>query len=210
MSDICIGKMVLSVCATNCYYIYKNGCNKVVFIDPGDRGEYIYSELKSKGFEVDTILLTHGHFDHIWGAEELRKLSGAKIFALDKEEELLSNSDMNVSKMAGREYVLRADGYFKDGDILQILGFDIKVLATPGHTAGSCCFYFENEKVLISGDTLFEESVGRTDFPTGSGSTLAKSIKDKLSVLPDDVSVYPGHGDYTSIGHEKDYNPFWN
>ena len=84
-----------------------------------------------------------------------------------------------------------------------------KVIATPGHTKGSCCFYFEDEKMLISGDTLFEESVGRTDLPTGSMSVLNKSIKEKLAPLPDDVTVYPGHGNRTTIGHEKNYNPFW-
>ena len=209
MSEININSMILSPCATNCYYIYKENSNKVIFVDPGDRGEYIYDFLNAKGLEVDTILLTHGHFDHIWGCEKLRELSGAKVYALAEEEELLLSSDMNVSAMAGRSCTLKADGFFKDGDVLDICGFSINVLATPGHTAGSCCFYFEAEKVLISGDTLFEESVGRTDFPTGSGSVLAKSIREKLAVLSDDVKVYPGHGDATTIGHERDYNPFW-
>lgn len=210
MAKMIIDSIVLSPCATNCYYIYKENSNKVIFIDPGDRGDYIYDYLKAKGLSIDTILLTHGHFDHIWGCEKLRELSGAKVYALDAEEKLLLSPDMNVSGLAGRSCSLKADGFFSDGDSLNICGFDIKVLATPGHTAGSCCFFFENEKVLISGDTLFEESVGRTDFPTGSGSVLARSIREKLAVLPDDVKVYPGHGDATTIGHERDYNPFWN
>lgn len=209
MSDLKIGKMVLSVCATNCYFIYHEGQNKVILIDPADRGEYIYSALKEKGFEVDTILLTHGHFDHIWGGAKLRQLSSAKIYALDKEEPLLMSSDMNVSEMAGRACTLKCNDFFVDGQELDILGFKIKVIATPGHTAGSCCFYFEDEGLLISGDTLFEASVGRTDFPTGSSSELIRSIKAKLMVLPDDTVVYPGHGGPTTIGDEKLNNPFF-
>lgn len=210
MAVLKIGRMVLSSCATNCYFVYHEGNNKVIFFDPGDQGEHIYNSLKNNGFEVDTILLTHGHFDHIWGAQKLRVLSGAKAYALDKEEELLMSSDLNVSEMAGRACTFKCNDFVKDGDVLDILGFKIKVIATPGHTAGSCCYYFEEDKVLISGDTLFEESVGRTDFPTGSSSELMNSLREKLAPLPDDVICYPGHGDATTIGHEKKYNPFWN
>lgn len=209
MSDIKVGRLVLSVCATNCYFIYHEGKKKVIFIDPGDQGDYIYNQLKNNGFEVEAILLTHGHFDHIWGASALRRLSGAKIYALDKEEELLISEDLNCSEIAGRSCILKADEFFKDGDELDFLGFNIKVLATPGHTQGSCCFYLPDDKVLISGDTLFEESVGRTDLPTGSMSELKRSIIDKIAPLPDDVIVYPGHGSYTTIENERKYNPFW-
>ncbi|MCR5799985.1 MAG: MBL fold metallo-hydrolase [Lachnospiraceae bacterium] len=210
MSDLKIGKMVLSVCATNCYFVYHEGQNKVILFDPADRGDRIYSKLKENGFEVDTILLTHAHFDHIWGCSELRGLSGAKVYALDKEEELLLSSELNASAMAGRPCTVKANGFFKDGDELDILGFKIKVLATPGHTKGSCCFYFEEDSTLISGDTLFEESVGRTDLPTGNMGDLTRSIHDKLAPLPDETKVYPGHGGSTTIGHEREYNPFWN
>ena len=96
----------------------------------------------------------------------------------------------------------------KDGQEITLADMTCKVLATPGHTIGSCCYYFEEEKLLISGDTLFLESVGRTDLPTGSMAKLNRSIKEKLAVLPEDVKVYPGHGDSTSIGYEMQYNPF--
>lgn len=210
MSDLKIGKMTLGMAATNCYFVYHEGQNKVIFFDPADRGDYIHAALKEKGFEVDTILLTHAHFDHIWGCSKLRALSGAKIYALDMEEELLLDAQLNASEMAGRACTVKANDFFKDGDELDILGFKIKVLATPGHTKGSCCFYFEEDGILISGDTLFEESVGRTDLPTGSFSQLKHSIAEKLAPLPDDTVVYPGHGAPTTIGHERDYNPFWN
>ena len=99
---------------------------------------------------------------------------------------------------------------FKKADeTFEAAGFPVKLLATPGHTPGSCCYYFEEGGILISGDTLFLESVGRTDFPTGSMSTLSHSIQEKLAGLPDETKVYPGHGDATTIGHERQYNPFW-
>ncbi len=96
----------------------------------------------------------------------------------------------------------------KDGETVEIAGMQFLVIATPGHTKGSCCYYFEENKVLLSGDTLFQDSVGRTDLPTGSMSTLVRSVHEKLMVLPDDVVVYPGHGECTSIGHERKYNAF--
>ena len=209
MADLKIGKITLGVCATNCYFIYEQDKNKAIVVDPADDGAYIYSALKDRGFEICAILLTHGHFDHIWGCSELRKLSGAKVYALKEEEDLLQSADLNVSAQVRRPCTVKANTFVSDGDELTIEGMTFKVIATPGHTKGSCCFYFEDEKMLISGDTLFEESVGRTDLPTGSMSVLNKSIKEKLAPLPDDVTVYPGHGNRTTIGHEKNYNPFW-
>lgn len=209
MSDLKIGRIVLGVCQTNCYFIYHEGEKKVIFIDPADNGKYIIQALKSKGFEVEAILLTHGHFDHIWGCSELRKETGAKVYALNIEEEVLQSSSLNLSENAGRACTVKVNTLLNDGEIISILGFSIKTIATPGHTKGSCCYYFEDEKILISGDTLFLESVGRTDLPTGSMGELSRSIREKLSKLPDDVKVYPGHGDSTTIGHEKKINPFW-
>ena len=214
MSDIKIGRMVLSICQTNCYYIYRegkkdeNGMTEVLLIHPADRGTQIYEALSQNGFRVGAILLTHGHFDHIWGANELRRLSGAKIHAYEGERELCEDAQRNVSAQAGRPETVQADFYEKDGSLLEIAGFRLKLIATPGHTGGSCCYYLEEEKLLFSGDTLFEGSVGRTDFPTGSMSSLIRSIKEKLLVLPEDVIVYPGHGDTTTIGDEKKYNPY--
>lgn len=214
MSDIKIGRMVLSIRQTNCYFLYRegqkgeNGLTETIVIDPGDRGAQIYEALTQKGFHVNAILLTHGHFDHIWGANELRRLSGAKIYAYEGEKSLCEDAEKNVSAQAGRPETVQADFYEKDGTVLSLAGFSLKLIATPGHTGGSCCYYLEEEKVLFSGDTLFEGSVGRTDFPTGSMSSLVRSIKEKLLVLPEDVVVYSGHGDTTTIGDEKKYNPY--
>lgn len=203
-----IGKITLGVCRTNCYFIYKEGSNKVLFVDPADQGATIYQKLQDAGFEVAAILLTHGHFDHIWGVEKLRELTKAKVYALETEKKLLESATLNVSGHAGRECTLTADVFLKDKEKVTIEDMTFEVIATPGHTAGSCCYYFEEDKFLVSGDTLFEESVGRTDLPTGSMSEIVRSVKERLFVLPDDVKVYPGHMGVTTIGYEKENNPF--
>lgn len=207
MAELKIGKITLGMCQTNCYFLFREDSKEVVFVDPAERGQYIYDKLTENGYTVKAILITHGHFDHIMGADELRTLTGAKIYAPAADQELLQDAKANISAMWAEPCTLKADVLFEDGDVLDLGELTCKVIVTPGHTVGSSCFYFEEDKVLISGDTLFEESVGRTDFPTGSMSSLVRSIKEKLFILPDDVQVFPGHGGFTEIGHEKMYNP---
>lgn len=207
MADLKIGKITMGMCQTNCYFLYREGSKEVIFIDPADHGKHIYDKLTENGFSVKGILITHGHFDHIMGADELRSLSSAKIYAPEADKVLLQDAYVNYSAQWARKCTLEADELFGDGDVLDFGDISCKVISTPGHTIGSSCFYFEEDKILISGDTLFAESVGRTDLPTGSMSKLVRSIQDKLFVLPDDVKVYPGHGGFTDIGHEKMYNP---
>ena len=202
MGEIKIGRMVLGSCATNTYFIYREGENRAIVVDPADQGTQIYASLFKNDLKVEGILLTHGHFDHIWGLEPIL------VYALEDEKKLLGNAEMNVSEMAGRPAEVEADAYLKDGQEVTIAGMTFICLATPGHTSGSCCYYFEEAGFLISGDTLFQESVGRTDFPTGSMSSLVRSIKEKLFVLPEETKVYPGHGGATTIGYEKENNPF--
>ena len=218
MGDIKIGRMVLGVCQTNCYFLYREGEKDAVVVDPADKGANIYEALRRNGFRVAGILLTHGHFDHIWGLDVLRDTVNAaaeaegtepvKVYACEAERALLKDVKMNVSEQAGRACSTYADVYVKDGDEITLAGMTCKVIATPGHTAGGCCYYFGEAGILVSGDTLFAESVGRTDFPTGSMGTLVRSIKEKLFVLPDETRVYPGHGESTTIGYEKKNNPF--
>ena len=203
-----IGKIVMGSVQTNCYFIYKENDNKIIVVDPADRGEYLYNAFKEAGLEVAAILLTHAHFDHIWGCNKLRELSGVQVFASEDERELCESAKLNVSEDVGRPYTVSVDWYLRDGEKVTIEDMEFTVIATPGHTQGSCCYYFEKDNILVSGDTLFEGSVGRTDLPTGNGPTLSRSLKEKLMVLPAETLVFPGHGNSTTIGDEKKYNPF--
>ncbi len=218
MGSVKIGRMVLGVASTNTYFLYREGDGSCIVIDPADQGTAIYANLFKNDLKVEGILLTHGHFDHIWGVSALKGavnreraekgLEPIKVYALDAEKPLLESARLNVSESAGRACTVSADEFLKDGQELTIAGITLKVIATPGHTAGGCCYYLEEDGLLISGDTLFQDSVGRTDLPTGSMSTLIRSIREKLFCLPDDVKVYPGHGGATTIGYEKENNPF--
>lgn len=218
MGELKIGRMVLGMCQTNCYFLYREGETEAIVADPADKGENIYAALRRNGFRVAGILLTHGHFDHIWGLDGLRNAVNAagepeglppvQAYACEAERALLKDTGMNVSAQAGRPCSTYADVYVKDGEEITLAGITCRVIATPGHTAGGCCYYFEENGILVAGDTLFAESVGRTDFPTGSMGTLVRSIREKLFTLPEDTRVYPGHGESTTVGHEKKYNPF--
>lgn len=209
MAELKIGRMVIGAYGTNCYLVYREGRQEAIVVDLADRGEQIYEALQEKGFTVSGILLTHGHFDHIWGTKALRERSGAQIYALDAAEKLCEDDGLNVSRQAGRPYTVVPDVYVRDGEEIRIADITCRVIATPGHTADSCCYYFEEAGFVICGDTIFLESVGRTDLPTGSGGTLNRSIREKIFTLPDSVQLYPGHGDSTTVEHEKKYNPFF-
>lgn len=206
--SIKIGKMTLGMCQTNVYFVYKEGNKKVILIDPADQGKFIFDKLKEVGFEVGVIFLTHGHFDHIMGANELRKLANVKVYAPKADKVLLDDPYVNVSAQWAKPYTLEADEYFDDGAEYTFEDVTFKCISTPGHTIGSSCLYFEEGKILVSGDTLFEGSVGRTDLPTGHMGKLVASLREKVFTLPDDVRVYPGHGGSTDIGTEKTYNPY--
>lgn len=197
--------MVMGPVATNVYYIYDEDNKEAVVIDPAVKGQWIYDHLLGKGISVSAILITHGHFDHITGVNELREASGAKVYAPLAEKEMLADPSLNLSD---ENVTVKADHDVTDGEELSFSGFRLRMIETPGHTGGGCCYYCEQEKFLISGDTLFAGSIGRTDLPTGSHTTLIRSVKEKLMTLPDDVTVYPGHGTSTTIGEERKYNPY--
>ena len=151
---------------------------------------------------------THGHDDHFGAANDLKRKYGLLTFVMKEEEEAIISVRYNLSMNMGHPRVTEPDLFFIDNQTVPVLGTSMKTLLTPGHTVGGCCFYFKSAGVLFSGDTLFEESVGRSDFPTGSMRTLVRSVKERLFVLPDETIVYPGHNGDTTIGHEKKYNPF--
>ena len=155
----------------------------------------------SKDFDLDFIVIRTG-------AAELKKASGAKVYALAEEKKVCRTPELNLSAQMPPVVTIEADEWLTDGQTVETAGISFQVIATPGHTVGGCCYYCKEGGFLFSGDTLFEESVGRTDFPTGSMSSLVRSVKEKLFVLPEDTKVYPGHGDITTIGREKQYNPY--
>ena len=156
------------------------------------------------------IILTHGHFDHIMAAQELASTTRVSIYAYESERELLANPGLNCSSIFGKSLTLAPVESLRDFEKIQIADIEFVVLHTPGHTKGSVCYYIPDEQILLSGDTLFFESVGRTDFPTGNSGVLIKSINERLFTLPKEVKVYPGHGCSTSIGYEMQNNPYVN
>lgn len=207
MSEMRIKSLVVGMVQTNCYLVYDEKTKRAVIVDPGDGANVISSECRKLGLKPEAILLTHGHFDHIMAAAALRDEWGLKIYACEKELEVLRDGSKNLMLNYYRKaYALEPDITVRDGETFEAAGFAWKVIETPGHTIGSCCYYVEAEDVLFSGDTLFHMSYGRIDFPTGSGRDMAASVK-KLLTLPEDVMVYPGHMDATTIGYEKKYNP---
>lgn len=193
----------------NCF-VYADGDSGEGFvIDPGWEPERIASFLKRRGIEKVTILLTHGHFDHTSAVAKLKKLTGAKVFMSSLDDFLmksLNGETARMCQMGGVEEFVR-DGDIKDGDIFQAGSITLKALATPGHTPGGFSFYDGKGHVFV-GDTLFQGSVGRVDFPRSSGPDLLKSITETLYSLPDDTIVHCGHGPDTRIGREKKTNPF--
>ncbi len=203
-----IGKIVLGMFETNCYFVYDADTKKTIVFDPGKGGEELYEKLTQNGLSVSAICLTHGHFDHIMGVNELAKAAGVSVYALDLEDALCKDAALNSSASIRRPYTVTLDVLVTDGQELCIDGISMKVIATPGHTAGSCCYYFEEEKMLLTGDTLFAGSVGRTDLPTGNTAKLDESVHILLDMMADDVAVFPGHGPKTDIGTERVTNPF--
>lgn len=215
MKDLRIECCVLGMVSTNCYIVYEKqregtGENSElksgVIIDPGDNAPFILNKCRELGVEPKAVLLTHGHFDHILAAEDIRRTFHVPILASEKEMELLEEPDMNLSSTYEEAVSVAADRWLRDGETLELLGKKWNVIHTPGHTAGCLCFYIKEEEVLFSGDTLFQESVGRTDLPTARPGEIIDSVVRKLFVLPEETRVYPGHGSNSTIGHEKKYN----
>lgn len=204
-----IERFVLGPIGTNCYIARKDGSSDCFLVDMADCPAGFAEHIKEEKLNVQAVLLTHGHFDHIMGLDRFLKEFPVPVYICEEEKNLIQDPQLNSSvSMLGQPYAFTKASYLRDGQKLEIAGMQIQVILTPGHTAGGCCYYLPGEHVLFSGDTLFRASVGRTDLPTGSGSQLAHSVRDRLFLLPDDTKVYPGHMEETTIQYEKTYNPF--
>ena len=201
--------LVLGPVQTNVYFAMNRETGAMFVVDPAAAADRIIRKIEQMQGKPEAILLTHGHFDHIGAAREVADRYGIPVMALKEEAAMLQEPALNASlMMVGQAVSLKADRLLSDGEQLQIAGFNIRVLHTPGHTAGGACFYLEEEEVLFSGDTLFCGSIGRTDLPTGSMRALRESLHGTLYALPDRTLVYPGHGEMTDIAFEKQYNPY--
>lgn len=198
-------KIPEGVLGSNCYIIGEN--SECVIIDPGVEPEIITKVISDEKLTVKAIIITHAHFDHILYIDELKRLVEANVYASYEESEALSDSMGNGSLLFGSGQVFqKADHILKDGDKLNIGGLTLQVIGTPGHTDGGISI--KGDDFVVTGDTLFHMSVGRTDLGRGDTEQLMTSIKDKLYTLADDTVVYPGHGTNSTIGFEKKNNPF--
>lgn len=209
-----INHYVVGQVQTNCYVVINEENKECFLIDPGASAKALAERIRKDELKPVAVLLTHGHFDHAGAAEELAKEFDIKVYAHEAEKDTLSNPQKNVSWMVGASESYHADVYLKDEEVITLAGYEIKVLHTPGHTEGGCCYYIATEDVVFTGDTLFAQSVGRTDFPGGSMSQIVRSINEKLMTLnkagnlETDIMVYPGHNDPTTIETERINNPY--
>ena len=201
--------LVLGPVQTTCYIISNN--QKAVVVDPAANANQIIHYLGAKKLELEAILLTHGHFDHIGAVNELASKYQVPIYAHKKEKEYFENPDVNLSPMIYERLILNPNFEYRfvtDGDIIECLDKHVLPLHVPGHTTGSLCYYFESEDMVFTGDTLFKQSIGRTDFIYGNHEQLVTGIRRKLLSLPGNTLVYPGHGECTTIEEEAKRNPF--
>ena len=195
---------------TNSYVVYKEGSEKCWIIDAGFEPGSMIEFIRTEQLKPEYLIYTHTHLDHIAGTGEIcGAFPDIKTAVCSREKGFAGDPVKNLSAMSGMNIAAKeADIFLGEGQLLDFEGSSFRVIETPGHSPGGICLYQEDENVLFSGDTLFQGSVGRYDFPGSNGEALFNSIKEKLLVLPDETKAFPGHGGATTIGEEKKHNPF--
>jgi glyoxylase-like metal-dependent hydrolase (beta-lactamase superfamily II) len=202
----------LGVFQTNCYIVEHLDRSCLIF-DPGSEGKKLINLLNQRKLKPSAIFLTHAHFDHIGAVDEVRDFYKIPVYIHKQEENWLGDPALNGSQIFMNQNSLKvnpADHILKNEGAMKIGDFEFSVFHTPGHSPGSVSYYFKKEGFVISGDALFQNSIGRTDLPGGNEPQLLKSIHDKLLTLPEETYVLSGHGPVTTIGEEMDSNPFLN
>jgi glyoxylase-like metal-dependent hydrolase (beta-lactamase superfamily II) len=193
----------------NCSILGDEVSREAIVVDPGDDISRIAATLEKHHLTVKQIIITHAHIDHIAGAQRLKRLTGAPILYNQNDLPLVKMMDIQAMWLGvPTPEVAPPDASLEDGQVVSITGLTGSILHTPGHTEGSVCLYLPQQELLLAGDTLFAGSVGRTDLPGGNTQKLLQSIRDSLLPLPDEVTVIPGHGPKTTIGEERQSNPF--
>ena len=200
-------KLEVGNLGTNCYIVYCETSHEAAIVDPGGNAAEIMRLVRREKLLVKYIINTHGHADHIMGLAEVKAATGAPVLIHEADDEMLTNGELNLSGFMGPKIsVAAADQTLVAGDIIEFGTVKLTVRHTPGHTPGGICLV--GDGIVLSGDTLFAESIGRTDFPGGSYQQLIDSIQEQLMTLPDDTKVFPGHGPDTTIGWERKMNSF--
>jgi glyoxylase-like metal-dependent hydrolase (beta-lactamase superfamily II) len=193
----------------NCFILGCEESKDGVVVDPGGDPNKIIAAITRLGLRISCVINTHGHFDHVGGNRKVLEHTGAEYLVHEGDVQSLSRaSEVAVKFGVTAENSPQPDRFLEDGMVLTFGNYRIEVLHTPGHTPGGCCLYLADEGMVLTGDTLFADGVGRSDFPGGSHKALIESIRTRLLTLPDATRVYPGHGPSTTIGHERRYNPY--
>jgi glyoxylase-like metal-dependent hydrolase (beta-lactamase superfamily II) len=193
----------------NCSVFGDEATREALVVDPGDDIARVLEVVDRHGLNVKAIVITHAHIDHIGGAQKLKQATGAPVYMNLNDIELQKMLDVQAAWLGMRPpAAVEIDQPAKDGDLLALGSTAFHVLHTPGHTPGSISLWIPTERKLVAGDTLFRDSIGRTDLPGGDGRQILRSIHDKLLPLPDETVVIPGHGESTTIGREKQFNYF--
>lgn len=209
MDEILIQTIPVGLLETNCYIVGDPASGEGLVIDPGDEFSRIAAAIDSSGLKIKYIINTHGHHDHIGADMQIKADYGSQLLIHRDDAPMLADPLLNLSFKKNRMEIegLKADRILEEGDVLSVGAIKLEVIHTPGHTPGCICLL--GNGYIFTGDTLFAGSVGRTDLPGGNFENLKRSIEEKLKPLPDSLKVYPGHGPSSTMGQEKEENPFF-